>query len=96
MEVLCSIFQLNPPPDYIQSRIAMYDRLKTEYDKMIAGESGLIVRGTCLNLAPPPPPSSMWATAKERTPIKVTLPDGSIVEGKAWQTTPYDIAVGIR
>ena len=47
----------------------MYDRLKAEYDKMIA--------------------------AKERTPIKVTLPDGKIVEGKAWETTPYEIAAGI-
>ena len=34
------MLQLNPPPDYIQSRIVMYDRLKAEYDKMIAGESG--------------------------------------------------------
>ncbi|XP_038077791.1 threonine--tRNA ligase 1, cytoplasmic-like isoform X2 [Patiria miniata] len=33
--------------------------------------------------------------AKERTPIKVTLPDGKEVEGKAWETTPYMIAAGI-
>ncbi len=33
--------------------------------------------------------------AKERTPIKVTLPDGKVVDGKAWETTPYSIAAGI-
>ncbi|XP_071794269.1 threonine--tRNA ligase 1, cytoplasmic-like [Asterias amurensis] len=33
--------------------------------------------------------------AKERTPIKVTLPDGKEVDGKAWETTPYIIAAGI-
>ena len=35
-------------------------------------------------------------SAKERFPIKVTLPDGKEVEGKAWQTTPYEIAASIR
>lgn len=33
---------------------------------------------------------------KVDTPIKVTLPDGKVVEGKAWRTTAYDIAKGIR
>ncbi|KAF3485788.1 hypothetical protein F2Q69_00056203 [Brassica cretica] len=28
-------------------------------------------------------------------PIKVTLPDGSVKEGKKWETTPMDIAAGI-
>ncbi|XP_035905621.1 threonine--tRNA ligase 1, cytoplasmic isoform X1 [Anopheles stephensi] len=32
---------------------------------------------------------------KEKTPIKVTLPDGKQVEGLSWQTTPYDVARGI-
>jgi threonyl-tRNA synthetase len=31
----------------------------------------------------------------ERKPIKVTLPDGKVVEGKAWETTPYDVATQI-
>ena len=35
-------------------------------------------------------------SAKDRFPIKVTLPDGKEVEGKAWQTTPYEIAASIR
>ena len=30
--------------------------------------------------------------AKECTPIKVTLSDGKVVDGKAWETTPYDVA----
>ncbi|XP_055682070.1 threonine--tRNA ligase 1, cytoplasmic isoform X2 [Lutzomyia longipalpis] len=48
---------------------------------------------------------SMWDTlkakyleelaAKPKNNIDVTLPDGKIVAGTSWQTTPYDIAVGI-
>ena len=30
--------------------------------------------------------------AKECTPIKVTLLDGKVVDGKAWETTPYNVA----
>lgn len=30
-----------------------------------------------------------------REPITITLPDGKQVEGKSWETTPYDIARGI-
>uniref|UniRef100_H2YMV2 threonine--tRNA ligase n=1 Tax=Ciona savignyi TaxID=51511 RepID=H2YMV2_CIOSA len=29
-------------------------------------------------------------------PIKVTLPDGKVVEGNSWRTTPYEVAQGIR
>ncbi|XP_053406030.1 threonine--tRNA ligase 1, cytoplasmic-like isoform X2 [Mercenaria mercenaria] len=36
-----------------------------------------------------------WVAAQERVSIKVTLPDGKVVEGKAWETTPYDVAKGI-
>uniref|UniRef100_A0A1L8DI25 threonine--tRNA ligase n=1 Tax=Nyssomyia neivai TaxID=330878 RepID=A0A1L8DI25_9DIPT len=58
-----------------------------------------------------PPPefiehrSSMWDTlkakyledlaAKPKENIEVTLPDGKVVAGTSWQTTPYDVAVGI-
>ena len=34
--------------------------------------------------------------AKEKTPIKVTLRDGKVVDGLAWKTTPYEIAASIR
>ena len=34
--------------------------------------------------------------AKEKFPIKIKLPDGKEVDGKAWQTTPYEVAVSIR
>lgn len=37
-----------------------------------------------------------WVAAQERKDIKVTLPDGKVVEGMAWETTPYDVAKGIR
>lgn len=33
--------------------------------------------------------------AKTPGPIKVTLPDGKVVEGQSWRTTPYEIACGI-
>jgi len=33
--------------------------------------------------------------SKEKEPIKVTLPDGNVIEGKAWETSPMDVAVGI-
>eukprot|EP00698_Gefionella_okellyi_P009499 TRINITY_DN2420_c0_g1_i1.p1 TRINITY_DN2420_c0_g1~~TRINITY_DN2420_c0_g1_i1.p1 ORF type:complete len:694 (+),score=179.10 TRINITY_DN2420_c0_g1_i1:67-2082(+) len=35
------------------------------------------------------------AAAAAETPIKITLPDGSVKEGIAWKTTPYDVAMGI-
>ncbi|ELU14394.1 hypothetical protein CAPTEDRAFT_158346 [Capitella teleta] len=28
-------------------------------------------------------------------PIKVTLPDGKVVDGQSWRTTPYEVACGI-
>jgi len=30
--------------------------------------------------------------AKDPTPIKVSLSDGKVMDGKAWRTSPYDIA----
>jgi len=33
---------------------------------------------------------------KDSQPIKVTLPDGKVVEGESWKTTPYQVAAGIR
>lgn len=36
-----------------------------------------------------------WIAAQEKVPIKVTLPDGAVKEGKAWETTPYMVASAI-
>ncbi|XP_008416273.1 threonine--tRNA ligase 1, cytoplasmic [Poecilia reticulata] len=33
--------------------------------------------------------------ATDSQPIKVTLPDGKVVEAKSWKTTPYQVACGI-
>lgn len=33
--------------------------------------------------------------AKERRPIKITLKDGKVVDGTAWETTAYQVACGI-
>lgn len=34
--------------------------------------------------------------AKDSKPIKVTLPDGKVVDAESWKTTPYQVACGIR
>lgn len=34
--------------------------------------------------------------SKPEVSIVVTLPDGKSVEAKAWKTSPYDVAKGIR
>ncbi|XP_013379492.1 threonine--tRNA ligase, cytoplasmic isoform X2 [Lingula anatina] len=36
-----------------------------------------------------------WVSAQEPQPIKVTLPDGKVVDGQSWRTTPYEVARGI-
>ncbi|XP_025077144.1 threonine--tRNA ligase, cytoplasmic-like isoform X1 [Pomacea canaliculata] len=36
-----------------------------------------------------------WVAAQTPQPIKITLPDGKIVEGESWKTTPYQVASGI-
>ena len=38
----------------------------------------------------------LLSPAKEKTPIKVTLRDGKVIDGLAWKTTPYEIASSIR
>jgi len=36
-----------------------------------------------------------WLAAQTPSPINITLPDGKVVPGESWRTTPYDIAAGI-
>lgn len=61
--------ELSPWPEFIQTRIELFDKLKAEYDAEVA--------------------------AKDPKAIKVTLPDGKVVDGESWRTTPYEIAQGI-
>nr|CAH7720880.1 unnamed protein product [Callosobruchus chinensis] len=61
--------ELNPPPPYIAERLALWDKLKAQYDAEVA--------------------------SKPEQPIKVTLPDGKVVDAVAWKTTAYDVAKGI-
>jgi threonyl-tRNA synthetase len=58
-----------PTYQFLQDRIALWDKLKAEADAAIA--------------------------AKVPSPIQITLPDGKIVEGNSWRTSPFDIASGI-
>ncbi|KAK6189003.1 hypothetical protein SNE40_005063 [Patella caerulea] len=60
---------LTPPPEFLEKRQKLWDKLKKEHDD--------------------------WLAAQTPAPIKVTLPDGKVVEGESWRTTPYDVAKGI-
>ena len=65
-----------------------------------------VIVATCVQLEPPPSclagcialfeklnaKYDAEVAAKECTPIKVTLSDGKVLDGKAWETTPYDVA----
>lgn len=64
------VSELNPWPEYIQKRITLWDKYKTQYVEELA--------------------------KKPEMSIVVTLPDGKTVEAKAWKTSPYDVAKGIR
>ncbi|CAL8083338.1 unnamed protein product [Calicophoron daubneyi] len=37
-----------------------------------------------------------FVASQPRSPIQITLPDGTILEGKSWETTPLDIARSIN
>ncbi len=60
---------LDPQPQFIDERIALFDQLRAQYEAEIA--------------------------AKERVPIQITLKDGLIKEGTAFETSPMDIAKDI-
>lgn len=65
-----NVKELNPPPGFIEERQQLWDKLKADYDREIAG--------------------------KVQSPIKISLPDGKVVDGYSWKTTAYDVAKGIR
>ncbi|KAI9676919.1 MAG: threonyl-tRNA synthetase [Caeruleum heppii] len=58
--------QVDPKPAYIAHRLAVFGRLKAQYDDNVK--------------------------AKPRNKIDVTLPDGRVEIGTAWETTPTQIA----
>lgn len=37
-----------------------------------------------------------FVASQPRLPIQINLPDGTILDGKAWETTPMTIAKGLR
>ena len=61
---------MNPPPDYVNHRIKIWEELKNKYQNFVASQPQI--------------------------DIKITLPDGKTLSGKAWKTTPIEIAQGIR
>uniref|UniRef100_A0A4W4EBJ5 threonine--tRNA ligase n=1 Tax=Electrophorus electricus TaxID=8005 RepID=A0A4W4EBJ5_ELEEL len=64
--------ELKPPPQYIEDRLVLYNKLKTEHDALLAERA-----------------------AKDSKPIRITLPDGKVVDGESWKTTPYQVACSI-
>lgn len=70
---LLILFQLSPPPGYIEERLNLYTKLKAEHEALMSERA-----------------------EKESRAIKVTLPDGKVVEAESWKTTPYQVACGIR
>nr|XP_019954855.1 PREDICTED: threonine--tRNA ligase, cytoplasmic [Paralichthys olivaceus] len=64
--------ELSPPPQYIDERLALYAKLKTEHEALMAERA-----------------------ANNSRAIKVTLPDGKVVDAESWKTTPYQVACGI-
>ncbi|XP_034452068.1 LOW QUALITY PROTEIN: threonine--tRNA ligase 1, cytoplasmic [Hippoglossus hippoglossus] len=64
--------EMSPPPQYIDERLALYAKLKTEHEALMAERA-----------------------ANNSRAIKVTLPDGKVVEAESWKTTPYQVACGI-
>ena len=79
--LLGHISQLDPPPEYLKTRIEIFDRLKAEHDAIIAGNIEFLVVVTLYQIH----------LAKEPTPITVTLPDGKEVKGQSWKTTPIEV-----
>ena len=61
--------ELSPQPEYIDSRIIMFEKLFAEQTARIAAEPREIIR--------------------------ITLPDGGVKEATSWETTPFQIALGI-
>lgn len=64
------VSEMNPWPEFIHKRIALWDKFKAEQAEKLANAPDVS--------------------------IVVTLPDGKTVEAKAWKTSPYDVAKGIR
>ena len=74
--------QLQPPPDFFDHRIKIFEDLKAEYDAL--------VRGSCASIYPVGR-GSLWLV-KPRQEITITLPDGAERKGTSWETSPLDVA----
>lgn len=85
----CTLGQLQPPPEYVDQRIRLFERLRTEYDEFVKGvfASSLLPwpsYGSVLTLR--------GSLAQPREPITITLPDGSERKGTSWETSPLGVA----
>lgn len=77
---------MDPQPAYIKERLEIFERLYAEKLKEIESKKNDTLRVTGIT----------FVTGKVPEAIKVTLPDGKVVEGQSWRTTPYEIANSIR
>mmetsp|Transcript_4147 Transcript_4147/g.7262 ORF Transcript_4147/g.7262 Transcript_4147/m.7262 type:complete len:803 (-) Transcript_4147:84-2492(-) len=62
-------FEFKESPEFIEKRLAVYDRIKAKRDAE--------------------------QLEQPREKISITLPDGAVVEGTSFETSPMDIALGI-
>ncbi|KAK4687280.1 threonyl-tRNA synthetase, partial [Tremellales sp. Uapishka_1] len=77
--------QLSPPPEFFAERIKIFDEYKAKYEKWVSGKLISELTGSV----------SSFLSEQPREAITITLPNGTAVEGVAWETTPLQIAKGI-
>ncbi|OLL21853.1 Threonine--tRNA ligase, cytoplasmic [Neolecta irregularis DAH-3] len=73
--------ELFPPPPYFAERVALFDKLKKEYDEEIKSKFRWC--------------SYLIFSDKPRVEIMITLPDGASKVGTTWETSPMAIAKDI-
>ncbi|GAV08943.1 hypothetical protein RvY_18561 [Ramazzottius varieornatus] len=109
-DVAATSVEMNPWPAYINDRIKLWDKLKTEYDASVAAKTPEPIK---ISL-PKPKAVAVQPTEKvdgeqaegdadqpkENVAVdgavsKLEEPQGKIVDGQSWRTTPYQVAQGI-
>jgi threonyl-tRNA synthetase len=76
---------LGPLPAFVEERAKIWDEYKKKRDEELSSMYQHPLHAIELTIF----------VELGDTPIKITLPDGKIVDGVAWKTTPYDIAKNI-
>ncbi|KAG8822899.1 threonyl-tRNA synthetase, partial [Serendipita sp. 399] len=89
-----SSLELNPPPDFFQSRIELFNKYKAEYDEMVKGNPRRMVHHQ-QDYTDSMFPQHPEIIAQPRQEISITLKDGNQKPGMSWETTPMQVALEI-